>query len=345
MKKLKKYSIGIDSVVDAISLVENPAIESNFIFLSEQKPLFLESDEKHMVYGAVLRPDYPIYRRYGEDEFYVQFSNECIEQLSRNFLKDGFQSNWTTDHKDIVNGLTVVESWIKVDSEKDKSIALGLDPSLEVGSWIVGCHVQDDDTWNRIKQGQLCGFSIEAFVNLEEINLNKIEEDKMNENFQTVEVNDSFWDKIKGIITDALKSPSTPQTEAETTAEVVVADMIEETNVETPVEEPVVDTPMEEETVVEETPTEPEAIAEEVVEEVVEEAPNEAVAEQNLQDVINELNAKIDELNVQIEELKKENVKLSKQPSTQPINTHMAAQSQSNFDRMIAIMNGSAFQK
>lgn len=346
-KIIKKYSIGLDSVVEAISFVEQPAVDTCFVFLSDQKPLFLESDEKRLVYGCALRPDYPIYRRYNGEEFYITFSKECVEQLSQKFLKDGFQSNWTTAHKDFADNISVVESWIKVDAENDKSIALGLDKNLELGTWFIACKVENDEVWEQVKNGSFKGFSIEAMISLDEIELSKINKDDMQEEkLEMVEVNDNFWEKIKNIIVDALKSPSTPQTEAETTAEVVVADMIEESA--PVVEEPIVETPMEEEVpqVEEEVMTEPEQIAEEVVEEVVEEAPNEEVAEESLQEVINKLNAKIDELNIQIEELKKVNVKLSKQPSTKPVSTRMSAQgNESNFDRMLAVMNGSAFMK
>ena len=72
MAKRKDYmKLHQTSLVYAISLVEFPAIESNFVYLSEEKPIqvCLEQDEKHMVFGAVLIPDKPIYRYNQEEEF------------------------------------------------------------------------------------------------------------------------------------------------------------------------------------------------------------------------------------------------------------------------------------
>ena len=83
-KKKKLYEVRPDSLVYAISLVECPAIESNFVYLSEEKPIqvCLEQDEKHMVFGAVLIPDKPIYRYNQDEEYYLRFPKETIEVLA-----------------------------------------------------------------------------------------------------------------------------------------------------------------------------------------------------------------------------------------------------------------------
>ena len=49
--------------VFGISLVESPAMESNFIALSEQKEIQLKAidNEKRILLGAVLIPNKPIY--------------------------------------------------------------------------------------------------------------------------------------------------------------------------------------------------------------------------------------------------------------------------------------------
>lgn len=332
-KKLKNYAIGLDSIVEAISFVDEPAIESDFIFLSEQKPVFLEKDDKHMVYGAALRPDFPIYRRFEGDEFYVTFSKECVEQLSRNFLKDGFQKNWTTDHADNVKGISVVESWIKTDMKHDKSIALGLDPKLELGTWFIGCHVENEDVWNNIKEGTFKGFSIESFCTLDEYNFNKTENKEMiSEMFDE----EGLLAKIKQIINEALgKSEDEPQEEVvEEAATEVIEEVHNEENSEDKIDA------SEEEPVVEETPEE---IAEEVVETVVEDATSEEEVKEDLQAVIDSLNAKIDELNVEVEELRKENKKLGSQPTAEPVKMH--SEKQNPMDVVRALREGTYFQK
>ena len=91
-KKIKKYKVGTDSETYAISMVEMPAIEEDFVALSkdeeEKQQVFLEANEKHMVYGAVLVPDKDIYRNNGEQEFYISFTKDSIEKMSQDFMKE-----------------------------------------------------------------------------------------------------------------------------------------------------------------------------------------------------------------------------------------------------------------
>ena len=113
----------IDAGVNAISIVEMPAIESDFIALSKEIEVnFAEVDnEKRILMGAALIPNKTIFRRNGEDEFYVYFSKDTIRRASQLFLKSGSQSKSTLEHQMKLEGLTVVESWIVDDSVMDKS--------------------------------------------------------------------------------------------------------------------------------------------------------------------------------------------------------------------------------
>ena len=174
-KKLKKYLVSpSQSDVYAISIVDQPAIESNFIALAKQeKPMKfkIQSEEKRMLYGSALRADFPIYRCYDYgndfDEFYVEFSADAIRRLMVKFMKNYSQKNWTKDHMDFAEGLTVVESWIVEDPERDKANVLGL-TDFGKGDWMIGVKVDDDELWHSIKEGRWHGFSVEAFVDLEE---------------------------------------------------------------------------------------------------------------------------------------------------------------------------------
>lgn len=194
-KKIKKYKVGIDSETYAISLVESPAIESDFVALAkeeeEKQQVFLESDEKHMVYGAALIPDKDIYRNNGEQEFYINFTKESIERMSQDFMKEYRQYEVKTDHDDIANEVCVVESWLVSDSYKDKSNALGI--NVPEGTWMVGMKVNNIETWERIKAGELKGFSVESMISLEEFS-------KQNNDNMNIETNDMFWDKLKNIL-------------------------------------------------------------------------------------------------------------------------------------------------
>ena len=151
------------SGVDAISVVATPAIESNFVALkSEEIKLAEVSNEKRILMGAVLIPEKPIYRRNGEDEYYIYFSKDTVNKASQLFFKNGNQNNWTLEHNKSIKGLTVVESWIVEDIQKDKSAIYNL--SVSVGTWMASVKVEDDTIWNEyVKTGKVKGFSLEGY--------------------------------------------------------------------------------------------------------------------------------------------------------------------------------------
>ena len=151
------------SGVDAISVVATPAIESNFVALkSEEIKLAEVSNEKRILMGAVLIHEKPIYRRNGDDQYYIYFSKDTVNKASQLFFKNGNQNNWTLEHSKNIKGLTVVESWIVEDTQKDKSAIYNL--SVPIGTWMASVKVEDDTIWNEyVKTGKVKGFSLEGY--------------------------------------------------------------------------------------------------------------------------------------------------------------------------------------
>jgi hypothetical protein len=149
--------------IEAVSIVESPAIESDFIALANQEVKLAKVDEeKRIVMGAALIPNKPIFRKRNDSMFYVYFSEDTVRRSSELFFQNGNQSNATLEHQMKANGLTVVESWIKESEEKDKSAIYGLD--APVGSWLISMKITDDKLWGEIKEGKKYkGFSIEGF--------------------------------------------------------------------------------------------------------------------------------------------------------------------------------------
>jgi hypothetical protein len=166
--------------IEAISLVENPAIEENFIALKDQAVTLAKVDtEKRILMGAALIPNKPIYRKNGEDEFYIFFSKNTVNRASQLFLQNGNQSKATLEHEKAIQGLTVVESWIIEDEIHDKSKKYGL--SLPIGTWMVSMKVEDDAIWNDfVKTGKVKGFSIEGFF------ADKLSKDELSEDEKLV---------------------------------------------------------------------------------------------------------------------------------------------------------------
>ena len=322
-KKIKKYKVGIDSETYAISMVESPAIESDFVALSkeEEKRVFLESDERHMVYGAALIPDKDIYRNNGEQEFYISFTKESIEKMSQDFMKNYRQNEVTLDHDEMANDITITESWLVEDPYKDKANALGI--NVPKGSWMIGMKVNQIDVWERVKSGELKGFSVESMISLEDFS-------KQNTNNMNIETNDMFWDKLKNILKDTFSKKVEEPTVEELAAnsgftnvedyqkevEAVKAEL-EEQNAEEPAVEPTV-----EPTVEEPKPAEEPKVEEPAVEEPkVEEKPKEDNTK-HLEELISSLKEEINALKEMNSGLNDKVKELSKEPSAKPVNTN-----------------------
>lgn len=150
--------------IDAISIVEHPAIEENFIALNQKKEYkFQEVDkEKRILMGALLVPNKAIYRKDEKEDYYIYFTKKTIRKASELFLQKGNQHNSTFEHLYKIDGLTLVESWIVEDKDKDKSALYDLD--VPVGTWMGSVKVENDEVWqDYVKTGVVKGFSIEGF--------------------------------------------------------------------------------------------------------------------------------------------------------------------------------------
>ena len=266
----------------AVSLVEDPAIESNFIALSKQKSSIKLENEKRLLIGAALVPNKPIYRNVNGNEFYISFDETTIEKLAQDFLANDYQHNITVDHQEEANDIVIVESWIKT-SENDKSVSYGLNEPI--GTWFIGMKVNNDEIWQRVKDGFYKGFSIEAVVGLDEL---------INNNNLQLSMDKEFIDKLREIIYEAIgKSPK---------AEEIVADVNEEV-----------------------TETQPIQYADEEVAKLKEDVANLTAEVERLKSERDELESKLkdaeaekEKMNVEMEAVKNENIKMSKQPSVEP---------------------------
>jgi len=150
--------------VDAVSIVENPAIESDFIALNKhQVELKTIDEEKKILMGMALIPNKQIYRRNEKtnEEYYIYFSKKTIRKVSELFLKKSNQKNATLEHATKIDGMTIVESWIVEDSKMDKSALYEF--NAPVGSWMISMKVDNPEMWEKVKSGEVKGFSIEGF--------------------------------------------------------------------------------------------------------------------------------------------------------------------------------------
>ena len=187
--------------VEAISIVEQPAIEEDFVALKSQKIEMAQvSAEKKILMGPALIPNKHIYRRNElGDEYYIFFSEDTVRKAAQLFLSNGNQNNSTLEHEYEINGLSVVESWIVEDEEIDKSSLYNL--KMPKGTWMVSVKVNNQDVWDDyVKTGKVKGFSIEGYFSDKSDMLSKILKkedcqecvDELNAEFTLLEAIDAF---------------------------------------------------------------------------------------------------------------------------------------------------------
>ena len=149
--------------IDAVSLVENPAIESNFVALSKDADRFVLADaSKRIVMGPALIPDKPIYRVKDGEEFYIFFQKKTIRRAMELYLKNAYTNNTTLEHEAPVKGAYVIESWIVEDVATDKQKLYGM--ANPVGTWMITMKIDNEELWEQhVKEGKVRGFSIEGY--------------------------------------------------------------------------------------------------------------------------------------------------------------------------------------
>lgn len=212
-KKIFKIKVDeSDCFMDAISLVDFPAVEVNWLKFSEDITYQKFDKEKHIITGVVCLADTPIYRyneKYGE--YYVVFEKETILKMVEKYSSMGLFNSVNIQHDDtkFVDNVVLLESFI-IDYER------GINPPKEFknipdGSWLCSFKVNNDDLWQDITEGKLKGFSLQGLFRLEEetidsyfnTNKNLIKELIMNFNIKLRNLLLRFNDMItdKGTIT------------------------------------------------------------------------------------------------------------------------------------------------
>lgn len=165
-KPLLRLTInGDEDGVNIISLVEFPAVERNFIQLSKEVKLSL-NEEKRELLGVALIPDFPIYRRDEQGEYYITFNAESIRKIAIDFYRKLNVNNADVGHThNLEKGITYFQSMIV---DKKNGICPTAFKDLPDGTWIVGCKIDNDEVLNAVKSGEVKGFSIDGYFHAEE---------------------------------------------------------------------------------------------------------------------------------------------------------------------------------
>jgi hypothetical protein len=181
MNKLPIYEMKLsdseDSGVTFVALVDEPAIERNFMVFNKDFK-FITDNERRIVTGALMVADLPIYRRNDNmGEFYVVFRKDTIEKMVERFFQRGWNENVNEMHSRSrkIEGAVLFESFI-VDSSRGINPPKGFE-DVPDGSWFGSYKITDDYVWEKVKQGEFRGFSIEAEdMELEPVKFSKDEQ-------------------------------------------------------------------------------------------------------------------------------------------------------------------------
>ena len=117
-------------------------------------------DDQMVIVGPAMTPSVLIPRKdENGDVFHVYFTEETIEKISKKFFVQSNHNNTDINHNnEVTTENTLLESWIVEDPDMDKSKSLGFE--VPKGTWMISMKINNEDTWKKIKAGELNGYSI-----------------------------------------------------------------------------------------------------------------------------------------------------------------------------------------
>lgn len=173
----------IDTGIYKISLVDLPAVESDFIAFDKQNKVMkysIENEEQRMVTGVIMRANFNIYR-YDEEfgEYYIKYSPETIKLMAEKMMIDNTFNNINLMHEDgtDVEGVNLVELFIK---DTNKGINPANFDDIENGSLFATYKINNDAIWEQIKLGTFKGFSLEGIFDIERTQFRKTNKENKN---------------------------------------------------------------------------------------------------------------------------------------------------------------------
>jgi hypothetical protein len=209
--KLKVYDVLLgenDFGLSAISFVDEPAIEQDFIYFNHQKSLMFKIEDKQEVISPVLIPEQLIYRfnKETQEEFYIKWSADVIAETAIKFILEQQLHNTTIMHPTfidknlkledcLVKDVYMIKLWLIEDAKTDiMNTKYGYD--LPEGTLCVHYKIYNQDLWNRIKQGELRGLSVEAFMTIKNVSMKKIKQENNKSNIEKMNKKMSFLNKF-----------------------------------------------------------------------------------------------------------------------------------------------------
>lgn len=247
--RLPIYDICIDDDslgLTAISIVDDPAIQENFIAFKDEKlvesNLWLSSHEKREIVSPVLIPNQLILRRSEDGQlYYIRWSEKTIRQSAERYLANGWFNNVTVNHptfydenltyEDVLEkDVYMLRMWI-IEDEKTDDANTKYGFSLPKGTLMVHFKIHNRKIWKRIKDGELKGLSIEAFTSMvksdNDINLN-ISMNKLDVNDKQMGLFQKFVQFLNSVSDEALAAAENAKTDETESGEVKLTYQVDE---------------------------------------------------------------------------------------------------------------------
>lgn len=169
--------------IDLISNVVDPAVKIRGVAFSSHKIKDLEfrDNVKMRIAAPVLVPSY-IYRNDEDEEYYMQFTEEDIEIIAKDFmskLNTKVDGVFNLDHKDEMVESYILEA-ILVDSEsKIEMIKNDYNIDLPLGSFFLVQQFNDREIYDDIVRRGATSFSLQGFMGTELVKEFKFKQDKV----------------------------------------------------------------------------------------------------------------------------------------------------------------------
>lgn len=217
--------------VSFVALVDKPAIEKNFLAFNKALQ-FAINEEKRIISGPAMIANQLIYRKDANGEYNVFFSPETIREIAIKFFKKDYQKNINLFHDPnlSLDGVTIFESFVS-DAERGISPMKGFEDSPD-GTWFISAKVENDEVWNKIKSGEVKGFSVEGIFSFMQISGTQKHNSHLQEEISFMSEIKDLWNQFKEkfLGNPEVQSPAAPVQLAEATLKdgtVVTVDKLE----------------------------------------------------------------------------------------------------------------------
>ena len=169
----EEYSDGEDLGIDMIAFTSKPAVMVKGMAFNSAQIFHFKDEPKMRIVAPAMIP-MNIYRNNEGDEYYVQFTEQEIENIYSKFMQDlNNQNLFNLEHTEKKVPAYILEAWIVENPKEDKAFSsYGID--VPKGTLMLTAQITDKEYYQKLVESDQVGFSIEGFLGLKlSNNLNK----------------------------------------------------------------------------------------------------------------------------------------------------------------------------